>query len=112
MQSVRFRTQAALLDFLFLTRLTAPMDMILPSLGSCSTRCEKFIGELQVLTLFLKGRWKGKVIGFRCWGLRDEFQPIAFHDRADKNLARWVQGLRSAEHKTMGRRNHTRCLFF
>jgi len=37
MQSVRFRTQAALLDFLFLTRLTAPMDMILPSLGSCST---------------------------------------------------------------------------
>src|SRR5947208_1512113 len=60
-------------------------------LNACA--CEKFIGEPQVLTLFLKRRWKGEVIGSLCSGLSDELQPIAFHNRADKSLARWVQGL-------------------
>ncbi len=79
-------------------------DLALPLflLNACAR--EKFIGEPQVLTLFLKRRWKGEVIGFR--GLSDELQPIAFHNRADKNLG-GVQGLGSAEHKTMGRRIRT-----
>src|SRR5437667_7416447 len=57
-------------------------------LNACA--CEKFIGEPQVLTLFLKRRWKGEVIGSGC----PELQPIAFHKSSDKNLARWGAGLR------------------
>jgi len=62
----------------------------------------KIIGEPQVLTLFLKRRWKGEVIGFR--GLSDELQPIAFHNRADKNLG-GVQGLRKCRTQDNGQEN-------
>jgi len=79
-------------------------DLALPLflLNACAR--EKFIGEPQVLTLFLKRRWKGEVIGFR--GLSDELQPIAFHNRADKNLG-WVQGLRKCRTQDNGQENPT-----
>jgi len=77
-------------------------DLALPLflLNACAR--EKFIGEPQVLTLFLKRRWKGEVIGFR--GLSDELQPIAFHNRADKNLG-GVQGLRKCRTQDNGQEN-------
>ena len=54
---------------------------------------------------------KRKIIGVRCRGLGDELQPIAFHDRADKE-PRWVQGFREFRTQDNWQEKPHRCLFF
>src|SRR5437667_12759595 len=100
------------LGFPVLSARTDGYDLALPLFLFNACACEKFIGEPQVLTLFLKRRWKGEVIGSRCSGLSEELQPIAFHNRAEKSLARWVQGLTECRTQDNGQENTPRCLFF
>src|SRR5439155_25722804 len=95
--------QAALLDFLFLARLPAPMDMILPFLCSCSTlvRAGNSLACLRYLPCSSNGGGKERSSASGAWAT--SFSRLRFIIERTRTLVGY-RGLGSAEHKTMGRR--------